>query len=207
MTKHLSAAETAKVVRKILKTKFPGTKFSVRSETYSMGCSVNISWTDGPTTKQIDQAVGVLSGSGFDGMIDLKYNITHWMLPDGSFTLAHSPGTEGNGGMNPGFDYPKPHPDAIEVSFADHFSPTRYHSLSFLEKVKAAISSKFGGEVPTIQGKEPYHGFSFKDYNQEKLYWIILSSSFLNRAGEVKCRDHLYGTIINGNKGVYRGVA
>jgi len=76
MTEYLSAAETAKVVRKLLKTAFPGIKFSVRSETYSMGSSVRVSWTDGPTTGQVDHVVGFLAGSEFDGMIDLKINVT-----------------------------------------------------------------------------------------------------------------------------------
>jgi hypothetical protein len=206
MTKYLGAADTAKVVRKILKAEFPGVKFSVRSETYSMGCSVRVHWEDGPTSKQVDQAVGRLSGSGFDGMIDLKYSISHWLSPDGTFSLAKSQGSIGSGGMNEGFDYPKPHPDAIEVTFADHISCTRSFSTAFLEKVKDAVSSKFGGEVPTIQGSAPYQGYHFQDYNQERLYWTILSSSVINKAGKVVCHDHLHGAIINRNKGIYAGV-
>lgn len=197
MTKYLSAADTAKVVRKILKAQFPGTKFSVRSETYSMGSSVRVSWTDGPTEKQVDSAVGVLSGSGFDGMIDLKFNISHWLSPDGSFSPARSPGSQGSGGFVAGFDYPKPHPDAIEVSFADHISLRRDYSRSFLEKAKDAISAKFGGEIPTIRGADRYLGYHFVDYNQGRTYWTILASSVLNAAGQIKCHDHMYGSIIN----------
>jgi hypothetical protein len=48
-----SVAETAKKIRVALKAAFPGTKFSVRSDSYSMGSAVRIRWTDGPIEKQV----------------------------------------------------------------------------------------------------------------------------------------------------------
>ena len=47
--RYLTAAETAKLIRKALKASFPGVKFSVRSKSYSMGASVNVSYIDGPS--------------------------------------------------------------------------------------------------------------------------------------------------------------
>lgn len=181
MTEYLSAAETAKVVRKLLKTAFPGIKFSVRSETYSMGSSVRVSWTDGPTTGQVDHVVGFLAGSEFDGMIDLKINVTHWLLPDGSFTCARSSGTVGSGGVIEGYNYPKPHPDAIEVNFADSISTSRKFSPEFLEKARAVISAKLPGEVPAITE----YGYRFQDYEQENLYWRDLTHSVLDSSGQI----------------------
>jgi len=197
MTEYLTAAETAKVVRNILKEKFPGVKFSVRSETYSMGSNVRVHWTDGPTTKQVDQAVGVLSGSGFDGMIDLKYTIYHWLLPDGSFTLARSSGSQGSGGLHPGFEYPKPHPDARLVCFADNISPSRTHSKEFLETMIKVISAKFSGEVPEIRGTDGDCYMSCMEYHQEKIYWRILSNSEILPSGDLICHENQYGEIIN----------
>lgn len=93
---YLTCAETAKLVRKALKGAFPGVKFSVRSSTYSGGASISVSWTDGPTTTEVDGVVKVFSGADFDGMIDLKVYCTHWLHPDGSVSLAKREGTTGS---------------------------------------------------------------------------------------------------------------
>jgi Large polyvalent protein associated domain 29 len=71
-TKYLSAAETAKLVRTVLKANFAGVKFSVRSDTYSGGASIRINWTDGPTERAVQGIVDQFQGADFDGMIDLK---------------------------------------------------------------------------------------------------------------------------------------
>lgn len=67
-----SCADTAKRVRKILKARFPGVTFSVRSKTYSGGASINVSWTAGPTEEQVSKYTHEFEGATFDGMIDLK---------------------------------------------------------------------------------------------------------------------------------------
>jgi hypothetical protein len=69
-TPYLSATDLAKHIRKALKAAFPRTKFSVRSDYYSMGSSVRIRWTDGPTTKQVDAITDRFSGISFDGSDD-----------------------------------------------------------------------------------------------------------------------------------------
>lgn len=90
--RYLSAAETAKLVRQALKREFPGVKFSVRSKTYSGGASIDVSWVDGPTSREVDRVVGVFAGSDFDGMIDLKISSQHWLNPDGTAAVAHAGG-------------------------------------------------------------------------------------------------------------------
>jgi Large polyvalent protein associated domain 29 len=70
--RYLSAAETAVLVRKALKSAHPGIKFSVRSRTYAGGASVNIGWTDGPTDPQVQQTARLFAGATFDGMTDMK---------------------------------------------------------------------------------------------------------------------------------------
>lgn len=70
--RRISCADTAKLVRAALKQSFPGVKFSVTSKTYSGGASVDVSWTDGPTTKEVDAISKQFEGASFDGMIDLK---------------------------------------------------------------------------------------------------------------------------------------
>jgi|GEM_PF-1717854 len=68
------AAETAKAIRQELKQAFPGIKFSVRSETFSMGDSVRVSWEDGPLSKQVTEIIGKYQYGHFDGMTDMYEN-------------------------------------------------------------------------------------------------------------------------------------
>ena len=42
--RYLTCAETAKLIRKDLKKNFPKIKFSVMSNTYSMGASIRVNW-------------------------------------------------------------------------------------------------------------------------------------------------------------------
>ena len=72
MAQYLSCAETAKLVRAVLKESFPGVKFSVRSSVYSGGASINVNYVDGPTYDQVKRVVGMFEGSYFDGMTDYK---------------------------------------------------------------------------------------------------------------------------------------
>ena len=77
MTKHYTAAETAKHVRQALKEAFPSIKFSVQSKSYSGGASINICWTDGPTPDQVESIAGCFEGATFDGMTDYKGGKVH----------------------------------------------------------------------------------------------------------------------------------
>lgn len=70
--RYLSCAETAKLVRQALKEAFPKTKFSVRSNNYSGGASIDVTWTDGPFTQAVESVAKRFEGATFDGMIDLK---------------------------------------------------------------------------------------------------------------------------------------
>lgn len=71
-TQYLSCADTAKLVRKALKSSFPGVKFSVRSDTYAGGASIHVAWVDGPTTADVKTVTNRFQGADFDGMQDLK---------------------------------------------------------------------------------------------------------------------------------------
>lgn len=71
--KHVDVKETAKIIRETLKQAFPHTKFSVRLDRYSGGCSIDAHWTDGPTDKQVKRILDRFDGKGFDGMTDCSY--------------------------------------------------------------------------------------------------------------------------------------
>src|ERR1700748_2427516 len=64
---------TTKLIKQSLSQIFPKTKFSVRSKSYSGGCSITASWTDGPTGSQVSPILDRFNGKGFDGMQDLSY--------------------------------------------------------------------------------------------------------------------------------------
>jgi hypothetical protein len=72
MKNYLSCAETAKMIRSVLKESFPGIKFSVVSSTYSMGASITIKYNDGPNADAVKAAISIFEGSYFDGMQDYK---------------------------------------------------------------------------------------------------------------------------------------
>lgn len=115
-TSYLGMAESNKLLRKHLAAAFPGVKFRVVGHSYSGGSSSNISWTDGPTSAAVDAIAGAYSSRGFDGMIDMSYTKTSWLLPDGRIVIGYSEGTEGSMGSTPAYAVPKPHPEARAVS-------------------------------------------------------------------------------------------
>src|ERR1700761_4687867 len=86
--KYLTPAETAKLIRNAVKKAFPKVKFGVRTRTYSMGASIDVSWTDGPTAQDVSAVVGNYQGSGFDGMTDSSYSVYSWLKADGSASVA-----------------------------------------------------------------------------------------------------------------------
>lgn len=157
---YLTAAETARLIRAQLKREFPGVKFSVRSKSYSMGASINVSWTDGPSKPRVEQVTSGFEGGGFDGMIDLAYSVSSWLLPDGSATWARSPGTEGSMGMHQAYDYPPPTPGARLVHFgADSVFLERSYSLGVYTAAAERVARQRGLPVPeilTYTWGEPY---------------------------------------------------
>lgn len=85
----ISLVDTAKMLRGALKAEFPGTKFSVRSKSYSGGASITASWTDGPTSAAVQKVCDRYNGAEFDGMIDLKsYKDSIITTADGMETVS-----------------------------------------------------------------------------------------------------------------------
>lgn len=66
-------------IRTELQAKYPGQVFSVTSSSYSGGCSIDIGWSDGPVSKDVDKIAQKYSTAHFDGMQDLETSTsTHW---------------------------------------------------------------------------------------------------------------------------------
>lgn len=89
--RRIDTPEVAKLIRKALKAKFPGQKFSVRSSRYAGGCSVDVRWTDGPTVPAVDAVIGLYQGASFDGMTDMKsYHESMLSTEDGAEVVRFS---------------------------------------------------------------------------------------------------------------------
>ncbi len=66
----------AKNLKLDLEKNFPGVKFSVRSDSFSMGDAIRVSWTDGPTTDQVSMIGDRYQHGHFNGMEDI-YEYDH----------------------------------------------------------------------------------------------------------------------------------
>lgn len=65
------AALTAKVIKQRLKKLYPLVKFSVTSDTFSMGDSVDIRWTDGPLQDAVNAITKQYQHGNFNSMEDM----------------------------------------------------------------------------------------------------------------------------------------
>lgn len=99
----ISLADTTKLVRQALKKAFPNVKFSVKSESYSGGSSINVSYEADTQWDDVKKLVDNYKASGFDSGIDQQYNCNCWLAPDGSATRAYSAGTRGFEGFEEGY--------------------------------------------------------------------------------------------------------
>jgi len=76
------------MIRQELKAAFPEIKFSVKSESYSMGNSVNIDWIDGPTTDEVSAISSKYQKGHFDGYNDCyNFDNVNETLPQVKFVF------------------------------------------------------------------------------------------------------------------------
>ena len=120
-SKYVPVADTAKLVREVLKRDFPAVKFSVRSKSYSGGAAIDIHWTDGPTAHQVSDVVSVYEGAVFDSMIDLKSY--HDSINDAGETVHYG---------------------------ADFIFEVRKNSREFTLKIAALVADFWGQPVPAL---------------------------------------------------------
>jgi Large polyvalent protein associated domain 29 len=71
-------------IRRELRATFPAHKFTIRSNSYSGGDSIDIKWTLGPTEHEVSAITNKYQTGTFNGMIDLYEYDT-----DRSFTAIH----------------------------------------------------------------------------------------------------------------------
>jgi len=126
--RHINLVDTAKLVRKALKAAYPGTKFSVRCDRYSMGCSIDVFWTDGPTEAQVQPLLNKFDSKSFDGMT-------------GS-TSYHTQEYEG---------------ETVSFG-AYYVKASRSLSADFLRKIAAKVAAQYHVAVPEVKenGSHPF---------------------------------------------------
>lgn len=66
-----TTAGTAQLIREALKKAFPAVKFSVTSSTFANGSSVDITYTDGPSCRQIEQVYAPFISGHFNSQEDM----------------------------------------------------------------------------------------------------------------------------------------
>lgn len=71
------SALCAKEIKKILTAKFPKIKFSVGSQNYAGGDSVNVSYNDGVPTQEVEKWIKGFQYGHFDGMTDMYEYSNH----------------------------------------------------------------------------------------------------------------------------------
>ena len=82
---YATPGETSKIMKRMLRKRFPAVKFSVRLSRGTGWGNCSVAWTDGPSTKLVKEITRQFEGSGFDGMTDCQYHIDN-PLSDGRQT-------------------------------------------------------------------------------------------------------------------------
>jgi hypothetical protein len=144
---YLPVAQTARLVRAALAKAFPGTRFSVTSQSYSGGCSVRVRWTDGPLRAEVEPIASMFQGKRFDGSIDLAWSASLWLMPDGTATVASDPGSAGSGGYHGPVREWMPHPDAKLICTGAYVFCDRATSPELNRRVAAWIERRGGWEA------------------------------------------------------------
>ncbi len=161
MSRYITCAETAKLVRLALVKNFPSYKFSVRSKTYSGGASIDVSWTDGPTTEAVDKIVGVFEGARFDPMCDLKYGAEHYLASDGTAQIRR---TYGHSYDTDQITPPPPNTEIVEFG-SDYVHTNRHLSVAFLHQAAVTVCGRYGLDpLPEIvqSGNSAYIGVDMR---------------------------------------------
>jgi hypothetical protein len=129
--RYISAPETAKLVRSRLKVAFPGVRFAVRASTYPGGAALDVTWTEGPDTEAVEAVAGRFKGARLDSGLELKVRVLHWLLPDGTATVASNEGTQASQGVILPERAWMPQADAELVHFApDYVFCTRHDTAA-----------------------------------------------------------------------------
>lgn len=145
---YLAEKDIATLVRHAVIKAYPGTKFSVRTKTYSGGGSVTVHWHGGPIQKTVETLVNQFRTQSFDGTIDMAHDNDIWLAPDGTASMAHDQGTVGSGGCRPEIINSTHDPAAVICkSYGCYIFCTRYLTGALLQTAADRIREANYGEL------------------------------------------------------------
>lgn len=85
-----SLVTAAKNIRIELKRRWPKARFAIKSRRFSMGDAIDVAWTDGPTSEQVNPIINRYSAGTFDGMTDYyDYKASAWTDAFGDAKYVH----------------------------------------------------------------------------------------------------------------------
>jgi hypothetical protein len=140
--RRIDTAEVAKLVRKHLRAAFPGVRFSVRTERYAGGSSVDVLWTDGPTVDAVEAITAAFAGRGFNGMDDSTFSKGSWYCPDHGARLAEVTGSS-MGGNGPVASRCCHAAELVKMG-AHYVQTSRTLSAEMTARLAAVVADRFG---------------------------------------------------------------
>lgn len=175
------SATAAYRIKEELKEKFPDTKFTTRSKVYSGGDSVDIEWTNGPTTEQVEKYTSKYQEGHFDGMIDLyEYSNTNKDIPQAKYVFTRREVTdewkikaaqaahELYGELN---NLPKPETkEDLSRGFTFAQQYMNWHDVSY--RILQKIDLRGGKDIKHFEGRSStiFGGFSAVDSNGNETF-------------------------------------
>lgn len=139
----LNTKDIAALIRKALKLKFKGVKFSVTSD----HSAIRVTWTDGPASDRVNEVAGMFETRGFDGMIDMAYGMSFYLLEDGTAVPANCKGTGGSKGSVSAYTNDAPDNAVCEVKGHAMVQVQRDLSDEWIKKAGELVKSEYGFEV------------------------------------------------------------
>lgn len=131
--KYFDLKATLKLMKAELKRAFPATKFFVRCSRGTGYGYVSLKWTNGPTQERVTSITNGYQGSGFDGMTDCSYVITHVEADENGAPVTIHYGIKG-----------------IDCS--------RKISPAFARRLSAQVAVYYGVNVPALREYAGYDG-------------------------------------------------
>ena len=116
----ISLVDTAKLVRATLKRHYPSITFTVRTSRYSMGQSIDVAWTDGPPSAEVNAILKPFCGQRFEGIDDSTHRVDGMLDGEPVHFEAH------------------------------YVTGQRTHSAAFLRQVAAKVARQYGLPCPVI---------------------------------------------------------
>lgn len=88
--KSSSHAGAAAAIKAELTALYPGIKFSCTSDSFSMGDSVHVKWTDGPTDEEVNNVIKKYQYGSFNGMEDIyEHTNSRNDIPQSKYVSGH----------------------------------------------------------------------------------------------------------------------